>query len=190
MFFTSKSDVESQSHMDDVILNNVNNTSNISRNSEMLRERMNEKRRVLFYVKVALVIFLFVIYFPIILCDFYFGMNEKSCVMKESSQLLVGINDYLIVSALNLIMVFVVVSYFILSLNSETQSSDVYCFYFIILIMSLFNIVWNVIGGVIFWANVEESSCSNSMYNYVTISLIIKYIGIVFNARLTQKKDE
>ena len=41
--------------------------------------------------------------------------------------------------------------------------------------IGLFNFCWNIIGGIIFWSYMNNSTCSSNVFNYVFASLIIKY---------------
>lgn len=48
----------------------------------------------------------------------------------------------------------------------------------IIGLVNLFLIIWNILGAIIFWGLMDTTNCSDTIYNYMFASLIIK---LVFN---------
>jgi len=49
----------------------------------------------------------------------------------------------------------------------------------LMIFVSITSFAWNIVGGVIFWAFMNNALCSNNVFNYVFASLIIKYINII-----------
>ena len=44
----------------------------------------------------------------------------------------------------------------------------------------LFVVSWTILGTIIFWNLMDNSLCSDAVYNYLSISLIIKLVCLFF----------
>jgi hypothetical protein len=53
----------------------------------------------------------------------------------------------------------------------------------------MFSISWVIVGAVIFWSEIDNSTCSKSTYSYVMASIIIRLVGI-FIGGCVNSKDE
>lgn len=140
-----------------------------------------------------------IIGFPIPFCDLYYGYTDDTCVLESAGKLAINLKDYLLVygwivmSMIGLLSV-VLCFFDINSFGSKKSNSDG-CYVcgvsFLTIINSLVNIfltIWNIFGAVIFWSLMDTSECSNSIYNYVFASLIIK---LVFNViSILQSKND
>ena len=59
--------------------------------------------------------------------------------------------------------------------NNEITALN-YIFMLFLYINGLFNIIWNIIGSIIFWSYMDNNQCSNEVFNYLFASLIIKLV--------------
>jgi hypothetical protein len=133
---------------------------------------------------------------PIIICDLYFGFNDKSCSREQPDELALSIRLYLIVSG------FVGLSVLIISLIMPTCFDPngishlgaclIYCGSIAFMCATLFNIVWNILGAVIFWGYYGNLNCNKTFSTYVFISLIIKLAGNLLSILIAsnKKKDD
>lgn len=101
----------------------------------------------------------------------------------------VNLKEYLQVSGfLNMGAIFLVVLALLLY-NDKTKGFLLSFGIILLIFVGIFNTVWNIIGGVIFWKYMDNTLCSNGVFNYVFTSLIIKYVFTAFNLRTSKKKD-
>jgi thiamine transporter ThiT len=57
-------------------------------------------------------------------------------------------------------------------------------------ITSIFQLIWNVIGSIVFWGYIyTDGNCNTQFSTYVCVSLIIKLIGNLLSV-LNYKKDK
>ena len=49
------------------------------------------------------------------------------------------------------------------------------------MICSYFTIAWTIVGSIMFWGQMNQSLCSSAVNNYLTASLIIKFISILID---------
>lgn len=158
--FTNYNDIEANNiRLNDITYTNKN-TSNI------------------FCLKFTAIFFILVIGLPITFCDIYYAYNDHSCVNSYVDRISINLKDYLQVSGLLSACFLFVVIFCILtykdSLKELMFGLGVILYFFI----NIFNLAWNIIGGVIFWGHMDNSLCSNNVFNYVFASLIIKYVCI------------
>ncbi len=125
---------------------------------------------------------------PIPFCDLYYGYTDDTCVSEPAGRLAINLKDYLliygwivmsVIGLLSIGLCFIDVN----SFGSETNNDRHFVcggtfFSIISALVNVFLTIWNIFGAVIFWSLMDISECSNSIYNYVFASLIIK---LVFN---------
>jgi hypothetical protein len=117
---------------------------------------------------------------PFIICDLYYAYTDDSCVHNPTKHLSIGLYDYLMVSGYFGVAMCAV---YIISMLSLTTSEDTNkCILMITTAISylytMFSISWVIVGAVIFWSEIDNSTCSKSTYSYVMASIIIRLIGI------------
>lgn len=134
------------------------------------------------------------LFFPIPFYDLYYGFTDHSCVTDVI--LPTDLNDYLLISgwiSMNRLAICILSIYFfdtipinlIISKNINynlMSEKYLYGYFFLAIIyfiIILFVIIWNIYGSIIFWLFINNDKCHDNMYNYVHISLIIKYISII-----------
>ena len=151
-----------------------------------LEKNQNDKTNIINCLKLIFVSILILVNFPIIFCDLYYAVNDKTCVNQKMEKLAVNMYDYLIVSGLYSLIITVISILFILFFIDKMKNNEVTTinFFLFLFIISLFNVIWNIIGSLIFWNYMDNSKCSNEVFNYLFASLIIKLIfssTILFN---------
>jgi len=138
------------------------------------------------------------IIFPIAFCDLYYGYTDDTCVSESTGRLVINLKDYLLVWGWINIGVISLLSFGLCFLNIDAfnimknEGNFICCNVFITIVSimtSIFFIIWDIFGAIIFWKLMDTSKCSNSTYNYVFVSLIIK---LVFNINkiLKSKNDK
>ena len=153
-----------------------------------LEKNQNDKINIINYLKLIFVSILIFINFPLIFCDLYYAVNDNTCINQKIDKLSVNMYDYLIVSGIYSIIITVISILFILFFIDKMKNNEInilnYIFMLFLYITGLFNVIWNIIGSIIFWNYMDNNKCSNEVFNYLFASLIIKLIfssTILFN---------
>ena len=140
----------------------------------------NDDKNYIQPLKTILISILIVINFPIIFCDLYYAINDNTCINQKMEKLAVNMYDYLIVSGIYSLIITVISILFILFFIHKIKNNDItilnYIFMLFLYISGLFNIIWNIIGSIIFWSYMDNNQCSNEVFNYLFASLIIKLV--------------
>ena len=126
---------------------------------------------------------------PIIICDLYFGFNDKSCVNEIPTNININMHEYLIVSAFILLGILITLPIYIyVVFNNNSFCTTMFTMlYFVI---GLFNFAWNIVGAVIFWGNIYPNGhCDNSVSNYIFTILIIKFIFMLSIVKNNKKSN-
>lgn len=155
-----------------------------------------QKRIEVRLFKLCFILLFIVIMTPIIFCDLYFGFTDISCSRENPDKLDINLRLYLIVSGFvglsTLFIILIIIILFDHNTNSKSNILDIYYYQFSILfiLISLFNLIWNIIGGIVFWEyNYGTSKCNKTISTYLFVSLIIKFVGSLFTSQLNKKKD-
>ena len=138
----------------------------------------DDSQRVIYIVSwIVVVIFCF----PTIFCDYYYAINNKEC-LQQQLHINLTMYDYLLTNAIlgSSFLFIAIVS--ILSLDMQEfekkDSLTKLIFYIIKILCSYFTLAWTVVGGIMFWGEMNQSLCSSSTNTYLMASLIIKFISI------------
>jgi hypothetical protein len=119
---------------------------------------------------------------PIIVIDLYFAYNDDSCVNLQFTDTNINLRSYLIVSGfsgiLGIVGAFICLYYKSLIIRPKLIP-------ILETIYILFNLMWNIIGALIFWGTMDNSICKNGIHNYLTSFIILK--SIWFSYSLTKK---
>lgn len=133
-------------------------------------------------------VFVMIFVFPLTFCDLYYGYNDNSCVTEPAGKLAINLKDYLLIGGWINVSILITLTFglYFVNFDSLSKNNNNTCFIccggltaIIIVIMSLFSIMLNVFGAIIFWSLMDTSDCNDGIYNYVFASLIIK---LCFNA--------
>jgi hypothetical protein len=136
-------------------------------------------------------IFLFLLFgLPLVFCDLYYAYNDNSCVNSHVDRISINLKEYLLVSGLLTGCLLFIIILGIMLFNENSKQTLLYLAMVIFIFASIFNTAWNIIGGVIFWGYMDNSLCSNNVFNYVFASLIIKYVFAVFGILSNNKEKK
>lgn len=146
------------------------------------------------YLSYCSIGWMLIISIPMLVCDLYFGLSNDSCLHEELISNF-NLKTYLIVHGfvellsllINILSVYVS---FILCSNKRRliehkfinfDDSDIEeCIIInkiIQFIFSLFNIIWTILGSILFWNHIYPNDmCNDQLKNYLLISLIIKSV--------------
>lgn len=166
------------------------NTSQRDRNIALLQARVAQKKRTNLCLICFIIVFVLIFGLPLIICDLYYGYNDDTCVSNDANKLSINLRDYLLVSGYSSLVILI---FLFMTLFSALCDKDLFgCCAILTQIITwpfgLFGIAWHIIGGVIFWAYMDNSTCSGNVFSYVTASLIIKYVSI--GIELLRRKNE
>jgi hypothetical protein len=117
-----------------------------------------------------------ILYIPIVILDFYYLFNDDSCVNNHINDSL-KLSTYLVIDAIYglTLVLFIPIILCIIDLDNGVERQ---AFCSISLFRTLFIFVWTSMGSYIL-TNTNE--CEKSIYYYMIVSLIIRYIfGILF----------
>ena len=172
------------------IINNdiekVLNTVNL--HSKLENKENDRKLIIIFYIIVAVIVL------PIIICDFYYAINDDSCVKIYPEGINISMKEYLItcsVMSIVIIIISFIISYTLIHKNSEDQKFNIIMYGTIpIFICTIFSISWHIIGAIIFWGTLyPEHSCNKDVSTYLFVTLIIKLISC-FNMLYKKNNDK
>lgn len=142
--------------------------------------------------KFCSMISILIIYTPIIITDLYFGFTDSMCSKKEPDDLSISIKLYLLVSGFISIAVMITYLYLFCIGNMDDFKFCIFCCGSIsIILMSLFTIVWNILGAIVFWGYIYgNENCNKTFSTYVFVSLIIKLGATLFGILSNKKEDK
>jgi hypothetical protein len=167
--------------------------------SILKKENMFEKNgRIAVGERIIKLIFTLIIILlasPIIICDFYFGLNDKSCVEEMPNKLAFNLQIYMVVSAaVSLFMVGLLLlsGCKISTSNSESKNGCIICLLTLVTsFCNIFHTIWNILGGIVFWEFVYKNNlCDKNVSTYLFVSLIMKYVMNYFALNNMFKKNE
>ncbi len=121
---------------------------------------------------------------PCVVCDLFFALTDKTCVNENVEN--INLKQYLLGSGIfTLLFVLInIICIFSISnrISNRKSTADELCevFIFIVKILgTLFTIIWNIIGAVIFWGTIyKENICSNQVTTYLFVILILRLLSI------------
>ena len=139
------------------------------------------------YYKISGIIAFFVITFPFIVGDLFYGYNDQSCVYVYPDNLNINMQLYLFVSAYTSLSI---VAYLLILLTSIFYKNNTYCQTVLLyadiivifgsFILFLFMTAWHIIGSIIYFGVsvylFQNNICDRGISTYLLISLIIKDI--------------
>jgi hypothetical protein len=147
----------------------------------ILKKPYEERAYTAHVIKYIISFVTFLLCFPIVICDLYYGYSRDSCVEEYPNNLNINMKIYLAVGAYAsvLIMGLVVCSISCLS-NRRSNSTHLYLVTvpkLIITYGSLFLLAWNIIGSVIFWGMLyNKNLCSSNISTYLFVTLVVKLV--------------
>lgn len=147
----------------------------------ILKKPYKERPYAVHIIKYMISFVTFLLCFPIVICDMYYGYSKDSCVEEYPAKLNINMKIYLVVGAYAnmLIMVLVICSISCLS-RRNSRSMHLYMVTVPKLIVtygSLFLLAWNIIGSVIFWGMLyNKNLCSSNISTYLFVTLVVKLV--------------
>jgi hypothetical protein len=147
-------------------------------------------------MKILFIIGIIIICVPITFCDLYFGFTDNSCSKKEPPGLSINLKLYLLVSGFIELLILIGSLFIICSSKQLNKISNkniciVFCGSLIILLVSLFQIIWNILGSFVFWGYIyENGDCNKEFSTYIFVSLLIKLIINLLTLKNFKKNKE
>lgn len=147
----------------------------------ILKKPYKERAYTAHVIKYIISFVTFLLCFPIVICDLYYGYSRDSCVEEYPNNLNINMKIYLVVGAYTniLIMMLVICS---ISCLSRRNSRAIHLYVvtvpkLIITYGSLFLLAWNIIGSVIFWGMLyNKNLCSSNISTYLFVTLVVKLV--------------
>jgi len=126
---------------------------------------------------------------PFVICDLYYAYTDATCVHNPTKKLNLDMYQYLLISGyygvafLGLIVLAIFVSK-MPGVGSNKSNNDDNCIILFVeilkILIMLFSTAWVIVGGIIFWNEIDNSTCSKPVYNYLTASLVLKIASMFF----------
>jgi hypothetical protein len=133
-------------------------------------------------VKICAIVWILILFVPIICCDIYFGFTDNSCINELATGLNFTMKIYLLVSGF-VGFVSIIFTICLVCLISDNEKILPYAKIFA-LINLLFQIIWNLLGSATFWGTIyKEGHCELTTSTYIYVSLIIKLVYNLLNLR-------
>jgi hypothetical protein len=156
----------------------------------------NEDTEVI--IKSALSLFIIIIALPFITCDLYYGYNDNSCVKEYPNKININLKLYLLLSGYMLLSKIIIVIFGLFSVSYRYSDfinvSVLILIGLLMVVYELFNVIWNIIGAIIFWDNIyKNNNCNDDVSTYIFVSLIIKLIInfiFIINLKKFDKKSK
>ena len=121
------------------------------------------------------------ILFSFMICDMYYVLNDNQCINNRYDNSYLTIYKYLLINSIFWIMIFINIIIFMIYYCKNNNfvilnEFVVVCSNVIYKCLILFNIIWTIIGSIIFWGYFNITTCSLNIYVYLFISLISKLV--------------
>lgn len=187
-------DIESQNETKENITNElqVSLKGILKKRDEQILNNIEVKKKIF---RMCLGLLILVIMSPIIVCDLYFGFTDSSCSREQPDELAISLKLYLIVSGFvglsAMIVILTGITCFDLNKISDTGILFVCCGSLGLISAVIFNIIWNILGAVVFWGYIYgNGNCNRTFTTYVFVSLIIKFVATLLSYKLNKKTDD
>lgn len=120
---------------------------------------------------------LIIVTLPFLFCDISFCVDSNQCVNIYPNNFIINFKIFLLVSAIfEMCIVGYNILYYCYGDNYKYLFLRLMSKIFVILLVTAY-FIWNIIGVFIFGSVIYNTSlCSNTLYNYIIISIIIKII--------------
>jgi len=156
-------------------------------------EDVSVKKDIIF-IKLFIGILIIICCLPFIVCDLYYAYTDNSCVHNPTKKSIVDLYTYLLVSGYYGICSLAIVVCGIIAIDIEKERENELVnvlFLLITYISTLFSTSWIIVGAVVFWNEVDNSTCDKPIYNYLYASIIIKLICcfLSWNSNNEKKKE-
>lgn len=132
---------------------------------------------------------------PFVICDLVFGYSDDSCVdVYPENMGFMNMKIYLLVSGylvIGLLLCIITNLCFVAKDNTGDNIVIVAFLSIVIHISQVFFVIWNILGGIIFWGTLNKRNlCCKSTNNYLFLSLIIKLFVNFYNIMSANNKKE
>jgi len=134
------------------------------------------------YTRLCCCVCIFIFSFPLIFCDLYYASKYHECLKQTNYSMEISMYSYLVTTSILSILNVLLIIFIILTINPQTTTIlDNWLVKIIGKINMTFNMIWTLCGVIIFWVYLNQRECSQSVDNYLKISLIIKILILFTN---------
>lgn len=127
------------------------------------------------------------LFMPFIICDYSFAYNDDSCanIPLHKYSIAFPLSTWLKVDGFLTILQMVGIIIIVVTVATETKDNPNPFFYLLFLgmmLISLFNFIWLIIGAVMFWGELQPGGhCNSSISAYMFARLILGFLSIALN---------
>ena len=146
------------------------------------QKNLSEERGASNMLNCCLVISILLLIGPFIIVDvfyFYYSYHGGECENKKDDFGLT-IDQYLLGQAISLliIIVFIITVGIFLYLCKDAEK---FPYQIITYPMTIFSVIWLVIGCVVYWTKTDTDSCTKEKNTFILVTLIISIVGTFTN---------
>ena len=132
---------------------------------------------------------------PFVICDFYFGLKDDTCVAQQTSQMQsLTMRTYLIVSASLGLVSIAAMNIRVCTADASNKKvgmkfeEEAKCTAEIGLwIGKAFNVSWLIAGCVLFWGYMDFDKCSTRVHDYLFARFIIALVTTMMTSKYQDK---
>lgn len=165
--------------------NNTNINTNIKKKPDKKPVDM-----VLCCADLTVILIISVFMIPFGICSVYYAYTDNSCVDLKAGKLYVTLKDYLAVDGLLFLIIYTIAVFCILYKPINFVETYSLTIRIVSLAIKGFIASWLVLGASIFWKQIDNNECDDSIYNYVYASLIIKIIFTIMDILSNMGRDK
>ena len=192
----SESNTSNDSIVIDVKSDDASTSTSVSELKGILYRPTQNNEDTEVVIKMALSIFIIIIALPFITCDIHYAYNDNSCVKEYPNKININLKMYLLLSGYMLLSKIIIVIFGMFSVSQRYSDfinvSVIVLLGLLMVAYELFNVIWNIIGAIIFWGNIyKNNNCDDDVSTYIFVSLIIKLIInfiFIINLKKNNKK--
>ena len=192
----SESNTSNDSIVIDVKSDDASTSTSVSELKGILYRPTQNNEDTEVVIKMALAIFIIIIALPFITCDIHYAYNDNSCVKEYPNKININLKMYLLLSGYMLLSKIIIVIFGMFSVSQRYSDfinvSVIVLLGLLMVAYELFNVIWNIIGAIIFWGNIyKNNNCDDDVSTYIFVSLIIKLIInfiFIINLKKNNKK--
>jgi len=139
----------------------------------------------------CLVVSILLLFMPFIILDafyFYYSFHGGECDNKKDD-FGITIDQYLLGQAISLLITFIFM--IAIGIASYTcKAVEEFPFHIITYPITVFSIVWLVIGCVVYWTKTDTDTCTKEKNTFILVTLIICIVGTFINLCLNGKSSK
>lgn len=145
-----------------------------------------DEEKTMYCWNMGLLLLVSIMVLPFGICSVYYAYTDDSCVDLKAGKLYVTLKDYLAVDGIIYLILYVVIIKNLMTifnsydkLQEPMKESTLLILKYVSFVVKGFLSSWLIVGATIFWKEIDNDKCNDSIYNYVYASLVIKIVHTI-----------